>query len=84
MKVYFGVDAIIVSILCCSISELLPNLMMVPTIQRFLLKIGFVRILDITISLGSLVWLFSPAWDAFKLILQHAARRLASSVLSWS
>ena len=35
----------------------------------FLLKIRSVRILDTTVCSGSLVWLFSPAWDAVKLTL---------------
>ena len=35
----------------------------------FLLKIRTVRKLDTIVCLGSLVWLFSPAWDAVKLIL---------------
>ena len=35
----------------------------------FLLKIRSVRILDTILCVGSLVWLFSPSWDAVKLIL---------------
>ena len=35
----------------------------------FLLRIGSVRILDTTVSSGSLVWLYSPAWNAAKLTL---------------
>ena len=35
----------------------------------FLLKIRSVRILDTIVCSGSLVWLFSPAWDAVKLTL---------------
>ena len=35
----------------------------------FLLKIRSVWILDLTIHSGSLVWLFSPAWDAVKFTL---------------
>ena len=35
----------------------------------FLVKVGSVRILDTIVCSGSLVWLFSPAWDAFKLTL---------------
>ena len=34
----------------------------------FLLRIRSVRILDTIVYSGSLVWLFSPAWDAVKLI----------------
>ena len=38
----------------------------------FLLKIRSVRILDTIVCSGSLVWLFSPAWDAVKLTLPGA------------
>ena len=37
---------------------------------RFLLKIRSVRILDTIVCSGTLLWLFSPAWDANKLTLQ--------------
>ena len=46
---------------------------------RFLLKIRSVRKLDTIVCSGTFLWLFSPAWDAFKLPC-----KLASSVLSWS
>ena len=36
----------------------------------FLLKIRSVRILDKIVCLGTLLWLFSPTWDAVKLTLQ--------------
>ena len=38
-------------------------------LSRFLLKIRSVRILGTIVCSGSLVWLFSPAWDAVKLSL---------------
>ena len=37
---------------------------------RFLLKVRSVRKLDIIVCSGPLLWLFSLAWDAVKLILQ--------------
>ena len=37
---------------------------------RFLLKIRSVKILDTIVCSGTLLWLFSPAWDAVKLTLQ--------------
>ena len=37
---------------------------------RFLLKIRSIRILDTIVCSGTLLWLFSPAWDAIKLTLQ--------------
>ena len=37
---------------------------------RFLLKIRSVRILDTIVCSGTLLWLFSPAWDAVKLTLK--------------
>ena len=37
----------------------------------FLLRIRSVRILDTIVCSGSLVWLFSPAWDAVKITLQE-------------
>ena len=37
---------------------------------RFLLKIRSVRILDTVICYETLLWLFSPAWDAVILTLQ--------------
>ena len=37
---------------------------------RFLLKIRSVRIQDTIVCSGTLLWLFSPAWDAVKLTLQ--------------
>ena len=37
---------------------------------RFLLKIRSVRILDTIVCSGTLLWLFSPAWDAVKQTLQ--------------
>ena len=43
----------------------------------FFLKIGAVRILDTIVCPGSLVWLFSPAWDAVKLILPGFWLRLS-------
>ena len=36
----------------------------------FLLKIRSVRIMDTIVCLGTLLWLFSPAWDAIKLTLK--------------
>ena len=39
-------------------------------LQRFLLKIKSVRILDTIVCSGTLLWLFSPAWDTVKLTLQ--------------
>ena len=37
---------------------------------RFLLRIRSVRILDTIVRSGTLLWLFSPAWDAVELTLQ--------------
>ena len=69
IKIYIGVDAIIVLILnfdkFCSISAILrlfddgsDNTTLLPS---FLLKIRSLRILDMIVCSGPLVWLFSPA-----------------------
>ena len=76
-KFYAGVNALIVSILnfdtLCLISALLrwfnDGSDNTALLLWFLLKIRSVRILDTTICSGSLVWLFSPAWNAIKLTL---------------
>jgi hypothetical protein len=39
-------------------------------LSLFLLRIGFVRIPDTIVCLGTLVWLFSPAWDTVELTLE--------------
>ena len=43
---------------------------LIPRLPRFLLKIRPVRILDTTVCSGTLLWPFSPAWDAVELTLQ--------------
>ena len=37
----------------------------------FLLRIRFLRILEMIVWSGTLIWLFSPAWEAIKLTLVH-------------
>ena len=36
-------------------------------LPRFLLRIGYVRVLDTIVCSGPLVWSFSPAWEAVEL-----------------
>ena len=74
VKIYVGVDAIIVSILnfdtLCLISALLrwfdDGSDNTALLLWFLLNIRSVNILDTTVRSGSFVWLFSQAWDAVK------------------
>ena len=50
----------------------------------FLLKIRYVRILDTIVCSGSLVWLFSPAWNAIKLTQPGCWLHLAGDPPSWA